>query len=183
MSLSQMIRRLPAMSPALLLCAVLALPASAAELKAPNVVPLSPSLTTAGQPTRASLEALSALGYEAVIYLAPPSVPDAVPEEGTLVGSQGLTYINIPIRFNKPTDRDFEIFAAAVDALKDRRLLVHCQVNMRASSMMFLYRVLRGKEDPETAYQDVTRVWTPNGTWKEFIAAMLKKHQVAFDLY
>lgn len=155
----------------------------AAELVAPNIVPITPKLVTSGQPNKASLAALGELGFEADVYLAPPSVPDAVRDEGAIVGSQGLTFVNIPIRFGNPTEQDFELFAATLDALRSRKVLVHCQVNMRASSMVFLYRVLVGKEDPEHAYQDVSKVWTPDGKWKDFIVTMLRKHGVAFEPY
>ncbi|HYD80394.1 MAG TPA: protein tyrosine phosphatase family protein [Paucimonas sp.] len=155
----------------------------AAKAPLPNLVVVSPKLATAGQPTREYLEQLGAQGYEAVVYLAPPSVPDAVPDEGAVVGRQGLAYINIPIRFGNPTEQDFELFAATLDALKRKKVLVHCQVNMRASSMVFLYRVLALKEDPERAYQDVAKVWSPNGEWKQFIASMLRKNKVAFEPY
>jgi protein tyrosine phosphatase (PTP) superfamily phosphohydrolase (DUF442 family) len=158
-------------------------PAQAAELSAPNIVPITPQLVTAGQPSKASLAALGELGFDADIYLAPPSVPDAVRDEGAIVGSQGLVFVNIPIRFGNPTEQDYELVAGALNALRGKKVLVHCQVNMRASSMVFLYRVLAGKEDPEHAYQDVARVWTPDGKWKEFIVMMLRKHGIAFEPY
>lgn len=162
---------------------VLVSPARAADLIAPNIVPITPNLMTSGQPSKASLSALGEQGFDVVIYLAPPSVPDAVRDEGAIVGAQGLTFINIPIKFGAPTEQDFELFAAALNALRDKKVLVHCQVNMRASSMVFLYRVLVGKEDPERAYQDVSKVWTPDGKWKQFIVTMLRKHGVDFEPY
>lgn len=157
--------------------------AQAAELSAPNIVPITPQLVTAGQPTKSSLAALGELGFEADIYLAPPSVPDAVRDEGAIVGSQGLVFVNIPIRFGNPTEQDYALVAGALNALRGKKVLVHCQVNMRASSMVFLYRVLAGKEDPEHAYQDVAKVWTPDGKWKEFIVMMLRKNGIAFEPY
>jgi protein tyrosine phosphatase (PTP) superfamily phosphohydrolase (DUF442 family) len=160
-----------------------ALQAGAADLSAPNIVPITSNLVTSGQPTKASLATLGEQGYGAVIYLAPPSVPDAVRDEGAIVGEQGLTFVNIPIRFGNPTEQDFDLFAGALNALHSKKVLVHCQVNMRASSMVFLYRVLVGKEDPERAYQDVGKVWSPDGKWKQFIVTMLRKHDVAFEPY
>ena len=146
-----------------------------------NQVDISPQLTTSGQPTAEQLGNLAAQGYEAVIYLAPPTVGDAVKEEPLIVGKQGLVWINIPIRFGAPTDKDFETFAAVVNALGPRKILVHCQVNMRASSMVFLYRTLIRKEDPHKAYEAVTRIWVPDGPWKTLVQGQLKKHGVQFD--
>lgn len=157
--------------------------AAAPALDAPNVVPISPRLVTSGQPTRATLEGLGARGFGGVIYLAPSTVPDAVPDEAAIVERQGLRYVNIPIPFNKPTNADFDAFVSALNGMKDRQVLVHCQVNMRGSSMVFLYRVIAGKESPEVAYEAVTQVWTPNGVWKQFIVDQLHRHGVDFEPY
>jgi protein tyrosine phosphatase (PTP) superfamily phosphohydrolase (DUF442 family) len=157
--------------------------AQGTHVSAPNVVVVSPRLVTSGQPSRSALAALRSQGYEAVIYLAPPTVQDAVRDEAAIVEGQGLAYVNIPIKFNEPTEQDYEAFAAAMAAFSSRKVLVHCQVNMRASSMVFLHRVIFGKEDPERAYEAVARVWSPDGPWKRYIVAMLRKHGVRFEPY
>lgn len=55
--------------------------AQPARLAAPNVVEISPRLVTSGQPSAEALAGLKAQGFEAVIYLAPPTVTDAVRDE------------------------------------------------------------------------------------------------------
>lgn len=152
-------------------------------IAAPNVVPISPLLVTSGQPTAAALGRLGAQGFDAVVYLAPPTVPDAVPGEADIVRRQGLTFINVPIAFGHPVDGDFTAFAAAMDGLKGKKVLVHCQVNMRASSMTFLYRVIVGHEQPDTAYEAVARVWSPEEPWKKLLVAELHKAGIAFEPY
>lgn len=172
----------------LLTLATLALPAAAGaltpQLQAPNVVVISSRLVTSGQPNAAALAQLVALGFDAVIYLAPPTVSDAVPDEPALVQRQGLQYINIPIAFSNPTEAHFDTFVTAMAALADkRRVLVHCQVNMRASSLVFLHRVIVGKERPEAAYDAVARVWTPSGAWHRLIVQLLRKNAISFEPY
>lgn len=157
--------------------------AQAPKLDAPNVVPISPRLVTSGQPTAAALAHLASQGFGAVIYLAPPTVPDAVRDEAAIVERQGLSYINIPIKFNNPTEADFESFVAALAQVGNRKVLVHCQVNMRASSMVFLHRVIVGNESPEAAYEAVSKVWSPEGPWKTLIVSELRKHRIAFEPY
>ena len=153
------------------------------RIDAPNAVFISSRLVTSGQPTAAALALLSAQGFGAVIYLAPPTVSDAVRDEARIVEKQGISYVNIPIGFNNPTEADFESFEAAMVKIADRKVLVHCQVNMRASSMVFLHRVIYGKEDPDTAYESVAKVWSPEGPWKALIVALLRKNRIAFDPY
>ncbi|GAA0748403.1 protein tyrosine phosphatase family protein [Ideonella azotifigens] len=156
---------------------------AAPKIDAPNVVPITPRLISAGQPTAAALGKLGAQGFGAVIYLAPPTSSDAVKGEAEIVRRQGLQFTNIPIEFNKPGPQDFADFEKAMAAAGDRKVLVHCQVNMRGSSMVFLHRVITGKEDPEVAYASVTKVWAPSGVWREFIVNTLRAHDVDFEPY
>jgi protein tyrosine phosphatase (PTP) superfamily phosphohydrolase (DUF442 family) len=148
---------------------------------APNRVEVSPRLVTSGQPTAAELGDLGAQGYGAVIYLAPPSVPDAVADEARIVGRQGLVFVNLPIRFDAPTAADVEAFNALVQALAPRKLLVHCQINLRASTLVFLYRSTALREDPRLAWESVSRVWTPEGPWRNLVEQTLARHHIVFD--
>ena len=150
---------------------------------APNRVDITPRLVTSGQPSAEALAGLAAQGFEAVIYLAPPTVADAVRDEALIVGRQGLLFVNIPIKFDNPTEKDFEAFTSVLSALSARKVLVHCQINLRASSMVFLHRVISRKEDPGVAYEAVAKVWSPDGPWKTLIQTLLRKNGVSFEPY
>jgi protein tyrosine phosphatase (PTP) superfamily phosphohydrolase (DUF442 family) len=152
-------------------------------LQAPNVVPVSARLVTSGQPTEDALSRLAAMGFGAVIYLAPPTVQDAIPGEEDIVRKQGLEFVNIPIKFGSPTDADFRSFVEAMNGFRDRKVLVHCQVNFRASSMTFLYRVIIARENPQQAYESVARVWAPHDVWMEFLVSQLRKAGMDFEPY
>jgi protein tyrosine phosphatase (PTP) superfamily phosphohydrolase (DUF442 family) len=167
------------------LATFLLVPAFAFEQKvgAPNVVEITPNLVTSGQPSASALAKLKEQGFEAVIYLAPPTVSDAVRDEPLIVTKQGLTFVNIPIVFSNPTEADFETFAGILSSLSAKKVLVHCQVNLRASSMVFLYRTIKLKEPPEAAYKAVAAVWKPHDAWAPLIETQLKKHGIAFELY
>jgi hypothetical protein len=60
-------------------------------------------------------------------------------------------------------------------------VLVHCQMNMRASALTFLYRTIYAKEDPAKAWGDVKPLWTPTAQWADFISARLRARGIAFD--
>jgi protein tyrosine phosphatase (PTP) superfamily phosphohydrolase (DUF442 family) len=160
-----------------------ACPSPAHALNAPNVVIIDRGIVTSGQPTAESLATLRAEGFEAVIYLAPASVGDAVKEEPTILARQGIEFVHVPIPFTAPTESHFDAVSAALDRLKGKKILIHCQVNMRASTMVFLYRVLHRKEAPAAAYDAVTQVWTPQGPWKQLAQGLLDKGGVKFELY
>lgn len=165
----------------LLLCALHA--ATAAAVDAPNVVPVSPHLVTSGQPNVRSLSSLRDEGFTAVIYLVPPDAVDAVPREAELVREQGLEFVQVPIRFDAPTDADYDAFAAAMARLGSGKVLVHCQINLRASTMAFLYRAIELREPPDKAYEGVASVWSPNGVWKRYATAQLARAKIAFEPY
>jgi protein tyrosine phosphatase (PTP) superfamily phosphohydrolase (DUF442 family) len=174
--------RLPLALTAATAIAVIAPYANAAPV-APNTVEITPKLVTAGQPSRETLAKLSAQGFGAVINLAPSTSHNAVLDEPVILNRQSIAFVNIPVDFGRPTDADYDAFAAQMAKLGDRKVLVHCEVNLRASAMVFLYRVIALKEDPDKAYGDVSRVWVPNATWKRYLRDMLAKRGIAFEPY
>jgi protein tyrosine phosphatase (PTP) superfamily phosphohydrolase (DUF442 family) len=155
-------------------------PARAVDLDAPNVVEIGPRLVTAGQPTRHALAGLGRLGFQAVIYLAPNTVPDAVPEEEALLRRQGIEFVHLPVPFAAPTAAHAAAVSAALRRLQDQKVLVHCQVNMRASTMVFLHRVSALGVDPAEAYEAVTRVWSPSGPWRALVLDEMKRQGIDF---
>jgi protein tyrosine phosphatase (PTP) superfamily phosphohydrolase (DUF442 family) len=171
-----------------MLCAgVLAIRADAADapkpvagIVAPNVVAVSPTLVTAGQPDRASLLRLKAEGYAAVISLAPGNSSDAVADEAEILKAQGIEYIHVPIPWQTPEASHLQATAAALQRYQGRKVLVHCQMNMRASAVTFLYRAIYAKDDPAAAWADVKKVWTPKDQWAKYVEDQLRANGVAF---
>jgi protein tyrosine phosphatase (PTP) superfamily phosphohydrolase (DUF442 family) len=127
------------------------------------------------------LRALSQLGFTAVVYLAPSTVPDAVQDEPALLQAQGIEFVHEPIPFGQPTEAHFIKVSEHLTRFKAKRTLVHCQVNMRASSMVFLHRVIALGEPPAAAYEAVSKVWSPHGPWMALLKQQLRKHKVDFE--
>jgi protein tyrosine phosphatase (PTP) superfamily phosphohydrolase (DUF442 family) len=151
-----------------------------AGIVAPNVVVVRPDLVTAGQPDRDSLLRLKTEGYAAVISFAPGDTPDAVPDEAEILKRQGVEFVHVPIPWQSPEPKHLEAMAAAMQRLKGKKVLVHCQMNMRASAVTFLYRAIYAKEDLAAAWADVKKTWTPNGQWAKFVDEQLLANGVAF---
>src|SRR5688572_10798347 len=147
-----------------------------------NYVAATERLHTAGQPDAATLATLAEQGFELVVNLAPPNNQGAVPEEGKLVAEDGPTYINIPVNWQKPTIEDFELFSAVMNGARDRKVLVHCQLNMRASAFTFLYRVVHERVPPQEAMKALQAVWIPRDQWAEFTADVLARNDIDFEL-
>lgn len=139
----------------------------------PNFLALSPTLGTAGQPTAEQFATLKEAGYAVIINLALPTSDNALPNEAELVTCLGLTHIQIPVVWESPTREDLQQFFAAMDSHRDRKVLVHCALNMRVSAFVYLYRVLREGVDPAVAQADLHRIWQPNPVWQQFIDQQL----------
>lgn len=155
--------------------------ACAQPMDAPNVSVIGPNLVTSGQPTAQSLAGLGAAGFRAVVYLAPSTVASAVQEEPGLLARQGIEFIQIPIPFGAPDESHLEALSAALLRLQDRKVLVHCEINMRASTMVFLHRVIRLGVPPADAYDAVASVWSPRGPWRRLMVEQLAKHHIPFE--
>lgn len=155
--------------------------ATAAPQAPPNLIELSPTLVSSGQPSAAWLATLATQGFDAVVYLAPSTVRDALAEEPRIVADQGLAFHHLPIPFDRPQQADLQAFMQLMDRLQGRKVLVHCQVNMRASTLSFLYRVLRLRQDPQQAWESVVRVWQPSGPWKTLVREALAAEGLNFD--
>ena len=154
---------------------------TAVDAEPMNFVAVTDRLASSGQPSAAQLQRLRARGYAVVINLAPPESFGSIANESELVASQGLVYINIPVDWQKPAERDFQLFSDLLNSNRDRKVWVHCQMNMRASAFLFLYRVIHDRQPVARAVESVHAVWVPNEVWRGFLQSTLKRHRIVFD--
>ena len=136
-----------------------------------NFLPLSEKLFTGGMPNAEQLRDAARQGVQVVINLALHDVPTALPEEEKLVGSLGMTYINIPVIWNNPTRENLNEFLDAMDAHSEEKILVHCEANYRATAFPALYRILRLGWKREDALDVMHQIWNEEKypVWKKFI--------------
>jgi protein tyrosine phosphatase (PTP) superfamily phosphohydrolase (DUF442 family) len=138
-----------------------------------NFLQINPNLGTAGQPTREQFAGIKAAGYEIVINLVPPISTEALLDECEIVCTLGMQYMHIPVIWERPTAQDLERFLAAMRKYHDRKVFVHCVLNMRVSAFVFLYQVLVQGVPVETARMTMSKIWEPNPTWQRFINQQL----------
>jgi len=139
-----------------------------------NFMEISPLILSSGQPTRAQFPAIQAAGCKAVINLALKTSTNAIPEEKELVESLGMTYIHIPVIWEKPTQADLETFFNVMHQWRDSKVYVHCVLNLRVSSFLYLYRVLHLGMPEEEVRWDLLTIWDPDEVWARFIADSLQ---------
>jgi [ribosomal protein S5]-alanine N-acetyltransferase len=140
---------------------------------APNTRAVSDGLWTSGQLSQADIERLPELGIETVINLALPTAANALPGEAEAVTGLGMTYLQIPVPWEKPESRHLWQFFGSMDTFAGGKVWVHCARNFRVSAFVYLYRRLRLGEPHEVALHPMCTVWQPNPTWQAFIEQSL----------
>jgi len=136
----------------------------------------SQNFSSSGQPSKKQLESLKDAGFERVVYIAFSNSGKAFADEDVLVKELGMDYVHIPVIWDQPTAADFYAFAGSMQRDADRKTLLHCQVNYRASAFSFLYRVLYENVPVVEAKADMNSVWQPNETWRKLIFEILEEN-------
>lgn len=140
-----------------------------------NFLEISDAIATAGQPSVDQFAAIKDAGYQVVVNLALPTSTNAITNEQQLVEAQGMTYQHIPVFWENPTLEDFDRFSQILNENADKKVLVHCAMNMRVSAFIYLYRRIHDHVEDDIAKQDLQKIWTPNETWQEFIDQVLHR--------
>jgi protein tyrosine phosphatase (PTP) superfamily phosphohydrolase (DUF442 family) len=147
-----------------------------------NFVVIREHLATSGQPSPEQLQQLAVDGYQLVINLAPPDAFGSLPEEGYIVAANGISYVNIPVDWDRPQAEDYRLFSDILSNSGGRKVLVHCQTNKRASLFTFLYRVLNEGAAQDEAIEAVHRIWVPEEHWQTFIRSILSAQGMDYDI-
>ncbi|NKB32843.1 MAG: phosphatase [Pseudomonadales bacterium] len=138
----------------------------------------SDRFASAGQPTREQFQAVADNGFERVVYIAFTNNPNALPDADQVVKQLGMEYMQVPVDFSNPLPDEFYAFADAMERNRDKKTLLHCQVNARATAFSFLYRVIYDDVSVEDAKADMNTVWQPNDVWRDFIFEVMAQNDV-----
>jgi protein tyrosine phosphatase (PTP) superfamily phosphohydrolase (DUF442 family) len=157
--------------------------ASIASAQAPaNLVSWRTGLTSSAQPSAEWLGQVKENKYDLVVNLAPPQSHGSLMNEGGIVGSKGVPYVNIPVNFSNPTAEDFRLFTEVLKANRERNVFVHCQVNMRGTAFTFLYRVIHEGAGARETLAKLQSVWNPDPVWKRFIEETMKANGKSVEI-
>ncbi len=137
-----------------------------------NFHAIDDTLSTGGHFVGDGLDRLAADGLEVVIDLRPE---DAGPRRQR-VTAKGIEYVHVPVSWEAPEAGDFERFAKALAEHRDRKVLVQCAANYRASAMTYLYRTLIDEVPERSARPDLEQVWEPNRRWRKYMAEVTEAH-------
>ncbi len=138
----------------------------------------SDTFASAGQPTREQFQAIADNGFERVVYIAFTNNQNALPDADLIVKGLDMEYMQVPVDFSNPLPDEFYAFADAMERNKEKKTLLHCQVNARATAFSFLYRVIYNDISIAEAKADMNTVWQPNEVWRDFIFEILANNEI-----
>lgn len=144
-----------------------------------NFYRISDTIATSGQPTAEEFKLIKKSGFDAVINLALPDSPHAINNEATIVNQSGMDYLHIPVDFKSPKISDLDIFFDTMEKYRDKKLFIHCAMNMRVSAFIFLYKIIKQQWPVQKAIQDLHAVWTPDEIWQKFLDSTLKQYNIS----
>ena len=139
----------------------------------------SPEFASAGQPSKEQLELLEEKGFERIVYIAFANSKGAISDEDQIVKDLGMDYAQVPVIWDAPTKADFEAFAAVMQSAPEKKTLLHCQANYRATAFAFLYRVLYRDVPLVEAKADMNTIWKPDGVWRDLIFEVLEDNGIS----
>ncbi len=139
----------------------------------------SPVFASAGQPAREQFEHLKKAGFERIVYIAFANSKGAIPDEDQLVKELGMDYAQVPVIWEAPTRADFDAFAAVMQSAPDKKTLLHCQANYRATAFAFLYRVVYLGVPLAEAKADMNTIWNPDGVWRDLVFEVLEDNGIS----
>ena len=142
-------------------------------MEAENTFQVFDGLWSSGQLSEADIASLPALGIKAVINLALPTSSSALPQEAELITRQGMSYIQIPVEWERPEIHQLLQFFGVLKAFEGQKVWVHCAKNMRVSVFIYLYRRLCLAHSEQDSAHPMREVWKPNETWQAFIREAL----------
>lgn len=139
----------------------------------PNFLALSINLFTGRMSNKEQLADAVRRGVDLVINLAPHQASNAPPNETEIVASLGMQYINIPAIWNTPTQDGLDRFMDDID----KKILVDCQANFRATACMARYRILRQGWNADDAMEGMHKIrdLEDDPIWKMFIEENLER--------
>jgi protein tyrosine phosphatase (PTP) superfamily phosphohydrolase (DUF442 family) len=137
-----------------------------------NYYQVTDDIASSGQPTEDQFDEIAKGGYEVIINLAMPDHENSIATEGNIVTSLCMTYIHIPVPFDAPSEDHFATFSSYMDALKEKKVWVHCVVNARVSAFLFRYLQNNRGFSAAEAKTPILEQWMPqmDDVWKEFIS-------------
>jgi len=127
------------------------------------------------------LEWLADAGYQTVVNLGLDNADYSLVDEDSWVKQLGMAYIAIPVDFKKPQSREFLRFLNSMNLQQEKKILVHCENNQRASVFSVLYLVMSAQVPQIDGWNMIHEFWEPNLIWESFFYQELNNYYKVKD--
>ena len=106
-----------------------------------NFMSIASNLATSGQPSETQLHEIADAGFDVIVNLGLLDPKYCLSDEASLIKSLGLEYHHIPVSFQKPKLENLYNFFSVMDAIKNKKVFVHCAANVKCNPKMHQYAV------------------------------------------
>ena len=139
-----------------------------------NYLKVNDQLITGGQPDEDQLRSAAAEGFTTIINLATYSPDRSLEDEDGLVQSLGMVYHHIPVDWENPRERDFQIFEQVMQQPFAGKTLIHCAANFRVTAFYSLYAMKHMEWTEAQANTFRAAIWSGSDypVWEVFINHM-----------
>ncbi|MBE9114459.1 protein tyrosine phosphatase family protein [Lusitaniella coriacea LEGE 07157] len=134
-----------------------------------NYYLVTDNIATSGQPNPEQFQAIAEAGYEVIINLAMPTSDNALADEGAIVTQLGMSYIHLPVVWEAPKLDEVRLFFGIMQVFEDRKVWVHCALNMRVSCFLYLYQKHVLEFPDARSRVPMINLWQPNPVWQKLI--------------
>ncbi len=134
-----------------------------------NFHKISESLACSGQPTESQLQKIAGEKFSVIINLGLNDPDYSLPNEKSSVENLNIKYFHIPVLFDNPTIQDLTLFFEKMKESENKKVLVHCAANYRASVFVALYLFSIQKLEESEIENFITNIWMPDHNWQMFI--------------
>lgn len=138
-----------------------------------NMIEINENICTSGQPSISELNEIANEGYEVVINLALCDASNALSNEDKIVTDLGMTYVHLPVDFEKPKKEDLDLFVNILYGLNSKKVWVHCALNYRVTAFMYVYHKYVLQTPFEEINLSLLEKWCPDEIWQNIMKTEL----------
>ena len=136
-----------------------------------NFIKINDNISTSGQLSKKEFEIIKKNGFEIVINLALYNSNNALKNEDKIVNKNNMTYIHIPVSWEKPEKQKLLQFLNILESLENKKIFIHCAKNYRVSMFMYIYKKIVLKDNSEII---IPKNFKINKVWKKFIKKAIR---------
>jgi len=140
---------------------------------------MTSNIATSGQPTATQIKQIVEQKYSTVINLSSSITNQILANEGEIISSHSMNYINIPVTHTKPQLKQLLLFCSFMDSLEQQKVWIHCARNYQSSAFLYMYLRFKRGFNHDQARSPIFDQWPKDEVWFEFMKMAAEKLQTS----